>query len=116
MRSIIRNILLLSLVTGAHAAHAQNTTAPLVVAEHLYLFDYQGTMNDLVEKQLTEALRGMDAEMVVAIDRPFNVMKLVARFPLSAQDLASTTSQFGVTIAARRPERPAHDTTLMPQD
>ena len=81
---------------------AQQTAQSYVVAEHRYLFTCQGVTSDQIEKKLTEALRGIDAEMVVSIDRPAQLMKLVARFPLNVQEVVGLAAQYGANITPRR--------------
>ncbi len=104
----MRNHLLIGLALAMASALysrpvlAQQAAQAYVVAEHRYLFTCQGVTSDQVEKKLTEALRGIDAEMVVSIDRPAQAMKLVARFPLNEQETVGLAAQYGVTINPRR--------------
>lgn len=96
-------------------ALAQTNTPALVVTENRYLFSYQGTMDTMAEKKLIEALRVLDAEMVVAIDRPTSGLKLVARYPLNMQETVSMAALCGLTITPRR-EIVVRDGTYMQQD
>lgn len=90
----------MGLVPGS--ACAQGIGSTLISAEHRYLFSCQGVTSDFIEKNLGEALRGLDQEMVVSIDRPNQQMKLVARFPLDTQQVIATAAQWGVTLALGR--------------
>ncbi|MBK8500641.1 MAG: hypothetical protein IPL52_17910 [Flavobacteriales bacterium] len=103
MRSIASIAVFLACAgVASPAARAQQAPPPQVAAEHYYYFACQGITSDYTEKVLTEALRGMDAEMVVSIDRPQQAMKLVARYPLNKQEVISTAAQYGVALADRR--------------
>lgn len=104
----MRNSLLLSiaLTTGfglcSNGSLAQEGQPQQVAAEHRYFFSCQGVTDDFTEKKLGEALRGLDPEMVVSIDRDALLMKLIAQYTLNTSEVVSLASQYGVVLVPRR--------------
>lgn len=104
----MRNSLLLSIVltTGfgvcSNRSLAQEEQPQQVAAEHRYFFSCQGVDDDFTEKKLGEALRGLDPEMVVSIDRQALLMKLVSQYAVNTVEVVGIASQYGVALAPRR--------------
>lgn len=94
--------LVLSLLVGPqlNTLHAQQVAE--VASEHRYLFSCQGVDSDLREKQLAEALRSLDPEMVISIDRGAQLMKLVAQRSIPITEVTAISAQYGVTATPRR--------------
>ena len=100
MRKLGRSILILLAFCTLPAA-AQDAVA-LLEEEHRYQFTVPGNLSPYTEKVLLEAISGFDPRMRVDIDRPINLMKVLAYQPIDPQAVVSLAAQFGVVLTPRR--------------
>lgn len=100
MRNIGRFTLLLLTCCTLNAV-AQDAVQQ-VEEEHRYQFTVPSDLSTYTEKVLLEAISGFDPRMHVDIDRPINLMKVLAYQPIDPQAVVSLAAQYGVTITQRR--------------
>lgn len=99
--SILRLILLSLLLPAAFVGRAQQLA--FIEQEHRYQFQVAGEVSPQTEKVLLESMSGFDPAMRVNIDRPTQLMHVLAYRPLEPQAVVDLATQFGVSLTYRRP-------------
>lgn len=99
--SILRLILLSLLLPAALAGRAQQLA--FIEQEHRYQFQVAGEVSPQTEKALLESMSGFDPAMRVNIDRPTQMMHVLAYRPLDPQAMVALAGQFGVALTYQRP-------------
>lgn len=66
------------------------------LAEHIHRFKVEGITSTMQEKRCQESLLAFDPQMVVSIDRQFNIVKVKTMQELSASQLISAMQQVGI--------------------
>ena len=67
------------------------------LAERIHHFKVEGINSTMLEKRCQESLLAFDPEMVVSIDREFNIVKVKTMQELPAAQLISAMQQVGIT-------------------
>ena len=99
--TIHRSIILSLLLLAALAVHAQQLA--FIEQEHRYQFQMAGEVSPQTEKVLLESMSGFDPAMRVNIDRPTQLMHVLAYRPLDPQAVVALATQFGVALTYQRP-------------
>lgn len=92
-----RNIMLgaITVVLGLVASgelHAQDTS------ERRHIFRSHGINSPAKQKQLTELLRGFDPQMVVSLDEPTQLLKLLTTVELDLSEVRNLCSLIDVQL------------------
>ena len=96
LRFLLVNLLALGL------AHQVNAQGPTVASEHRYFFRCPADVSIAAEKRLIEALRGLDPELVIAIDRPTASAKMLALRPIDPSEIEALARRNGIALTQRR--------------
>jgi len=97
----LRTTLLPLLLLAATAGQAQQLA--FIEQEHRYQFAVAGELAPQTEKALLESMSGFDPGMRVNVDRPTQLMHVLAYRPLDPQAVVALATQFGVSLTYRRP-------------
>ncbi len=101
MKTQFLRLLLLSVLGFAYVQRA-NAQGPTVASEHRYFFRCPAEISTAAEKRLLEALRGLDPELVIAIDRPTASVKMLAQRAVDPSEIEALARQNGIVLNQRR--------------
>ena len=67
------------------------------LVERIHRFKVEGITSTMQEKRCQESLAAFDPEMVVSIDRQFNIVKVKTMQEVQANELIAAMQQVGIT-------------------
>ena len=89
--ALFRALTLVSTMFLLHDLRAQG------LVERFHSFKVEGITNTMQEKRCQGSLSAFDPEMVVSIDRQFNIVKVKTMQDVQANELIAAMQQVGIT-------------------